>query len=61
MGQDWYIAIKKGKIVEEEVLPTEQEAQIKEIATLKEQLTSLNMLEEITENVTLSSNRGGKK
>lgn len=61
MGQDWYIAIKKGKIVEEVVLPTEQEAQIKEIATLKEQLTSLNMLEEITENVTLSSNRGGKK
>ena len=61
IGQDWYIAIKKGKIVEEVVLPTEQEAQVKEIATLKEYLNSLSMLEEKTENVALNSNRGGKK
>ena len=31
------------------------------MAALKEYLTSLNMLEEISENVVLSSNRGGKK
>lgn len=61
IGQDWYIAIKKGKIVEEIVLPTEQEAQVKEIATLKEYLNSLSMLEEMSENVALNSNRGGKK
>ena len=61
IGQDWYITIKKGKIVDEIVLPTEQEAQVKEMAALKEYLTSLNMLEEISENVVLSSNRGGKK
>lgn len=61
IGQDWYIAIKKGKIVEEVVLPTEQEVQAKEITTLKEYLNSLNMLEETSENVVLNSNRGGKK
>ena len=61
IGQDWYITIKKGKIVDEIVLPTEQEAEVKEMGALKEYLTSLNMLEEISENVVLSSNRGGKK
>lgn len=47
--------------MEEIVLPTEQEAQVKEIATLKEYLNSLSMLEEMSENVALNSNRGGKK
>lgn len=61
MGQDWYIGIKAGKIVEEVILPTEQEIQIKEITTLKEKLYSLNMLEETKRNIEWSNNRGGKK
>lgn len=61
MGQDWYVAIKDGKIVEEVILPTGQESQTAELALLRKKLTILNMLEESENNTLISSNKGGKK
>lgn len=61
MGQDWYVAIKEGKIIEEVILPTEQESQITELSLLREKLTILNMIKESTNDTIISSNRGGKK
>ena len=61
MGQDWYVAIKDGKIIEEVILPTGQESQITELSLLREKLTVLNMVEENTSDTLISSNRGGKK
>lgn len=61
MGQDWYVAIKDGKIIEEVILPTGQESQTAELALLRKKLTILNMLEESENNTLISSNKGGKK
>lgn len=61
MGQDWYMAIRDGMIVECIVLPTGQEEQTREISILKEKLSSLDMLSQAVENGELSSNKGGIK
>lgn len=61
MGQDWYVAINDGQIVDCIILPTGQEEQTREISILKEQLNSLNMINGDTKNIEISSNRGGIK
>ena len=61
MGQDWYVAINDGQIVDCIILPTGQEEQTWEISILKEQLNSLNMINGDTKNIEISSNRGGIK
>lgn len=61
MGQDWYMVIRDGMIVECIVLPTGQEEQTREISILKEKLSSLDMLSQTVENGELSSNKGGIK
>lgn len=61
MGQDWYVAIKEGKIIEEVILPTGLETQVTELSVLNEKLMALNMIEESINNCLISSNRGGKK
>ena len=55
-GQDWYIAISNGQIVEEVVLPTNHRKQKQEIKTLKTALKSLEV-----NNNEIESSKGGKK
>ena len=60
-GQDWYIALKDGIIVEEVILPTEQKSQRNEISLLKTKLQTLEMLNENSAGLEININRGGKK
>ena len=55
-GQDWYIAISDGQIVEEIVLPTNHQKQNQEIETLKTALMSLEI-----NNNEIENSKGGKK
>ena len=55
-GQDWYIAISDGQIVEEIVLPTNHQKQKQEIETLKTALMSLEI-----NNNKIENSKGGKK
>lgn len=55
-GQDWYIAVSNGQIVEEVVLPTNHRKQKQEIKTLKTALKSLEV-----NNNEIESSKGGKK
>ena len=60
-GQDWYIGIKDGKIIEEVILPIELESQRNEISLLKTKLQTLEMLNEDSKELEIDINRGGKK
>lgn len=48
MGQDWYVALKDGKIVDKVVLPVGSERQEEELLKLSSYLTEINVLDDIT-------------
>ena len=60
-GQDWYIGMKNGEIIDEVILPTNQRSQQIEISILKSQLETIKMLTEDRKEAVFESNRGGKK
>ncbi len=62
-GQDWYIGLKDGKIVEEVVLPTNSKEQIREVTTLKTELAKIEMMKDLGSDSTNTEryNRGGKR
>lgn len=60
-GQDWYIALKDGKIEEEVILPTELETQQEELRLLKEKLLILNIIDQKPNDNLEVNNKGGKK
>ena len=59
-GQDWYIAMTNGQIIEEIRLPIHQLAQEHEIHQLKNELAKIQMLTEDL-NIDRGSSKGGTK